>query len=69
MDLVGWIFEQINAYSYKLTKGNYMLVVKTVSHPDYGPITVIDILTGDHCFLTSRNTLQEAFDFININGG
>ena len=61
-DLTGWLLNQINMYSYRLKKDDIELYVKTIT-TENGPTTVVDIYEYNQ-FMTSRDSLQEAFDFI-----
>lgn len=63
-NLTGWTFEQLNAYSSLFKKEGIVINVKLIDSPDVGICNVVDIYKDDQ-FLTSRDNLEEALNFVN----
>ena len=61
-NLTGWSFNQLNNNSQRFIKDD--IVIVSIIHNITNDIKVVVDIYQDNKFLTSRDSLEEAFDFI-----
>ena len=59
----GFTFTQLSAYSFTLTKGEFVINVRVIQESEFGAYNRSDVWIGTQV-LESFNTVQEALEYV-----